>query len=92
MLPSRDNDDINCIMRFVRAIALVLLALATFIVTLAMFWRDAGIDSILESWFGQWSDTKLTVVAGIMIVASLSALRAVQQSDSRYKRRPPDAR
>jgi hypothetical protein len=87
MPPLSEDDDLVIILRFLRAVALALFALATFAMTVAMFWRDMGIDSFFDSWFGEWSEAKLTVVAAAMGVASITALRITKKSDERYRQR-----
>jgi hypothetical protein len=52
-----------------------------------MFWRDIGLDSIFDHWFGQWSEAELTGLAGAMGIACIVALRATQKSQAEYRRR-----
>ncbi|MEM5440043.1 hypothetical protein [Paraburkholderia diazotrophica] len=87
MPPLNEDDDFTVIMRFLRAVALVVLALATLAMTVAMFWRDMGIASFFDDWFGQWSEGKLTTVAGVMAIVSIVALRVTQKSEDRYRQR-----
>ena len=82
-----EGDDLTVLIRFVRALALVLLTLATLAITLAMFWRDVGLDSFFDRWFGHWSEWQLTALATVMIFLSIAALRGTQRSEMRCRTR-----
>lgn len=87
-----DSDDIVLLARFARALVLVLLVLGTLTITLAMFWRDVGLDSFFDRWFGHWSEWQLTVLATVMIFLSIVALRCTQRSEARFRVRNPRIR
>ncbi|OYD76158.1 UNVERIFIED_ORG: hypothetical protein BDU10_1230 [Burkholderia sp. CF145] len=58
-----EGDDLTVLIRFVRALALVLLTLATLAITLAMFWRDVGLDSFFDVPRSAAMDKKIITVA-----------------------------
>jgi hypothetical protein len=82
-----ESDDLILIIRFIRAVLLAMFALVALAITVAMMWRDATLPSFFDLWFGQWSDTQLTVLAGTIDLAAWGALIMTQQSEARYRQR-----
>jgi hypothetical protein len=83
-MPSPQDD---IIVRFIRAVLLALFALVALAITVAMFWRDIGISSFLDVWFGELSESQLTALAGGAELALWGAVRMTQRSETRYRQR-----
>ncbi|MBN3760908.1 hypothetical protein [Burkholderia sp. Ac-20365] len=80
-------EDVTLVLRFIRAVALALLALGALGLTLAMFWKDMGLSSYFDHWFGTWSDGALTILTIVVDALVFVALRATQKSEARLKQR-----
>jgi hypothetical protein len=81
------RDDLISLLYFSRALGVALLALITLAVTAAMLWKDVGLESFFDRWFGNWPEWQLSALAAGMIILSLMALRATQRSHARYRAR-----
>ena len=82
--PQESND---IMVRFIRAVLLALFALVALAITVAMFWRDIGISSFFDVWFGELSESQLTALAGGADLALWGAVRMTQRSETRYRQR-----
>ena len=85
-MPSPQEDD-DIIVRFIRAALLALLAIVALVLTVAMMWRDLSLPSFFDSWFGQWSNAQLTILAGTVDLTAWGALIMTRRSEARYRQR-----
>lgn len=84
MMDDSNSEDLPMLcLRLLRALGILLLAVAALVVVLAMFGRDLHLTSFLDDLFREWSDLTLTLVATVMLGLSALAYRIVERSERR---------
>ena len=74
------------VFRLARVLGALVFTLATLVVVLALCGRDFGFQSLLDAWFGEWSELQLTAVGALMLGLSTLTLRHLKRSELRYVR------
>lgn len=82
-----EREDTILVLRFVRAVAIALLALFALCVTVAMFWRDIALPSFFDEWLGSLSEGALTLLTLVVDLIAIFAVRATQRSEARFTTR-----
>ncbi|MGF6440474.1 hypothetical protein [Paraburkholderia youngii] len=69
------SEDAQIVARFLFAIVLALWSIASFVVIVALVWRDWQVASFFDRWFGSWTDLQLTLLAAGMFLTTVFGLK-----------------
>ena len=69
------SEDATVLLRFLGALALALWSIASFVVVVALVWRDWQVASFFDRWFASWTDLQLTLLAGGMFLVAVFGVK-----------------